>query len=69
MPGQNGTRLAQQRGARLRRSYAGAAALQQLDAELPLEGTDRLRQRGLADVEPTRRGRHSTFLGHGDEGG
>jgi hypothetical protein len=42
-------------------------AVEQLGAELPLEETDRLRDRGLRDAELARGAREVALVRHGDE--
>jgi hypothetical protein len=46
----------------------GAAAPQQLDAELTFQGLDGLGQRGLAQVQPSRGCRQAPVFSDGNEG-
>lgn len=59
VPGEYGTRLGEQRHPRLGGPHSGAAADQQFHPQPALQHADGLRQRGLTDVQPTRRGRHA----------
>ena len=56
-----------QRRARLGRSHAVGAALEQVEARLALEPRDRLRDGGLDDVQPARGLRHAAELDGGGE--
>src|SRR5580693_5874110 len=67
MAGQHLPSLVKQRPTGLGRADTGTTAADQLNTELTLQPIDGLRQRRLADMQPTRRGRQATAFGYRDK--
>jgi len=65
--GQRRARLGEERLARVSQLDTARATFEQLYAELGLELSDRIGERGLREIEPARRARDLTLLGDRDE--